>query len=343
MGRPRRAVLVMIALALPAASACNRKSSAERAPEATPLAPDGAASVVVAPPVPASALPRPSSSPAAQTEGPADTAVEQRSATWRARVFKRSFDPKRLEQLGVKLTVDAVHLETQRQGAFAVVVASFAQDPGDGTAGELQESLIVTRDGELELKGGAKVVGLADLDGDGRPDLVLGDVTAIADRATGPLELVVRDKGGAFGWSAVRIGTHDGKPALTATTETTSVQCIECARGGFGFSRTLVKGVIEEVTLAWNGKQLAAVARKPMETAAEAAARVTTSEAENQRQALQWEQQKREMAARQKEWEAQAAADAKQLAACTKACGPSCAGSEAGAGCLAACRARCDK
>ena len=244
----------------------------------------------------------------------------------------------------MELTVEAVHLTTQRQGAFAVVVAKFPQDPADGTAGEAEESLIVTKEGELELKGGANVEGLADLDGDGRPDLVLGDVTAIADMPSGPLELVVRDKGGAFGWSAVRIGTHEGKPALIATTETTSVQCIECARGGFGFTRTHIKGVIEEVTLAWSGKTLAAVARKPMETAAEAAARVKSSEAENQRQATQWEQQKREMAVRQREWEAQAAADAKkELAACTKACGPSCAGTEAGSECRAACQARCGK
>lgn len=277
-------------------------------------------------------------------QGPADAVVEQRSAKWRARIFGRNFDPKRLKELSIELTQDNIRMKTERKGAFAIAVASFPVDPADGTMGDAEESLVVTKEGEVELKGAARVEGLADLDGDGRLDLVLAQVTAIADKPTGPLELVVSDKGGAFGWSEVRVGTHDGKPALVATTRTDSSECIECARGGFGYSRTRIKGPVEEVTLAWNGKTLAAVARKPMETQAELAARVKTAEAENKRQAARWEQEKREMAARHKEWAAQAAADAaKELAECKKACTAKCTGGDAGAGCLATCQSRCGK
>jgi hypothetical protein len=339
--------MAALALAAAAAPACTRAAPAERAPEARPL-PTGRASASA--PVPTAATPTASASapPVSSARepqlGPADAVVEERSAKWRARIFSRAFDPKRLKELSIEVTQDNIRLKTERKGAFAIVVASFPVDPADGTLGETEESLAVTKEGAVELKGAARVEGLADLDGDGRLDLVLGGVTVIADRPTGPLELAVGDKGGAFGWSDVRIAAHEGKPALVATTRTDSSECIECARGGFGYSRTRIRGAVEEVTLAWNGKILAAVARKPMETQAELAARTKAAEAENKRQAARWEQEKREMAARHKEWAAQAAAEAaKELAECKKACAARCSGSDAGAGCLATCQSRCGK
>jgi hypothetical protein len=278
--------------------------------------------------------------------GPPEAVVQERSTKWRARLFARHFDAKTLKELkdlGTTFTPESVTLTTRREGAFAVVVAKIPPDPRTGDFIEATESLIVTKAGDLELKGSPSVEGLADLNGDGRPDLVLGDVTAIADLPTGPLELVVSDKGGAFGWNGVRIGTHEGRAALIATTQTNSTQCIECERGGFGYSATQSKGIIEEVTLVWNGKTLAAVARKPMETAAEAATRARELDAETKRQAAAWAKQKAEMAVRQKQWAAEAEAERKkELAACKKACETSCA-SDGGAGCLGACQARCAK
>jgi len=322
---------IVIATATPA---CTRAAPAERAPEAQPLPPRSS--------VPAAASPSASASSASSAReplaAPQDAALEQRSSKWRARVFNRNFDPKKLKDLSVELTQADIRLKTERKGAFAVVVASFPVDPQDGTQGDAEESLVVTKDGELELKGGARVEGLADLDGDGRADLVLAGVTVIADKPTGPLELLLGDKGGAFGWSEVRVGAHEGKPALVATTRTESSECIECARGGFGYTRTQIKGAVEEVTLTWNGSRLAAVARKPMETPAELAARVKEAEAENRRKSARWEEEKRGMAQRERQWAAEAK---KELAACKKACGASCSGSDAGAGCLAACQARC--
>lgn len=338
--------LALTAVAIPA---CTRAVPAERAPEARPLPPPRASASASAP-APTVATPTASASapPVSSARepqlGPADAVVEERSAKWRARIFGRSFDPKRLKELSIELTPESIRTKTERKGAFAVVVASFPVDPADGTLGESEETLVVTKDGEAELKGSSAIEGLADLDGDGRLDLVLGSVTVIADKPTGPLELVVGDKGGAFGWKEVRIAKHGEKAALVATTQTDSGQCIECARGGFGYWRAQIKGPIEEVTLAWNGKTLAAVARKPMETAAELGARVKEAEAENRRRATQWEQQKREMAAQHKLWAAQAAAEAaKELAECKKACAASCSGRDAGAGCLATCQSRCGK
>jgi hypothetical protein len=87
------------------------------------------------------------------------------------------------------------------------------------------EALVLTNEGELEATG-SSVVGTADLDGDGRPELVLSSgtsgpsFTVFADTGQGPKKLGVGDRGGAHGWKSVRLAERDGKHVLIAITQT---------------------------------------------------------------------------------------------------------------------------
>ncbi len=182
-------------------------------------------------------------------------------------------------------------------------------------------SLVLTKEGELETESGS-ILGTADLNGDGRPDLVLlqgGPFSVFADTATGPKLLAVSDRGGAYGWRTVRLAERDGKPALIATTETHEPEEQGC--GPRNPTAGKITGITEEVTLQWNGAALAPVARKPMETAAQVAvlqraweAGVRKREANERKQEAEWRQRE---AVRQR-----AAAAERKRAAANRAAAP---------------------
>lgn len=162
--------------------------------------------------------------------------------------------------------------ENARHGAFDVITATIPEPIMAGGAEGSREMLVVTAAGDVALRNAPIFAGLGDVNGDGREDVFFRDGTVVADMTNGPMVLKVAAKGGAFGWRDLRLGEHEGKPALLGTTETNTSREVGAARAGGYFAFT-TKGLREDVTLQWDGKKLAQVARRPLETQAEAAAR----------------------------------------------------------------------
>jgi hypothetical protein len=244
--------------------------------KATVLAPEPAEAGVVAsasaapPAMTASASAAPSAAPA-PPELSAD--VEKRVERWKARLIKDVVDswPYK-DQQPLTMGPEAVTTENSRYGVFDVISASVPTPVMAGGAEDTHDLLIVTPQGQLALQSAPTVVGLCDINGDGRPDLVLSDVTVVADMPNGPLPLKIAAKGGAFGWRECRIATFEDKPAIIATTETNTSHDVGELRAG-GYTVHQSKGLLEEVTLRWDGKRLVQAARAPIETPDQAAAR----------------------------------------------------------------------
>ena len=105
-------------------------------------------------------------------------------------------------------------------GVFEILFAS----PANGTA-----ALVLTPNGALRTDADT-VVGLEDLDGDGRKDLVLSHressdsfgFEVVADRPIGPTKVEVYSflqNNGTYAWANVSLGVFRGKPALLAITQ----------------------------------------------------------------------------------------------------------------------------
>ena len=254
-----------------ASVACTEKQPAAQ-PEVIGRTPDAAPALPAATtaPVASASAPTPTPTPTPAPELSAE--VAKRVQRWKLATINRVVKDAAGRVPGYPANPDVIQTENSRHGVFDVIAASVPVPVMAGGAEDTHEMLVVTKHGEVALRNAPDVIGLCDVNGDGRPDLVLKDVTVVADMPNGPLVLKVGDKGGAYGWRTVRITTLDGKPALVATTETNTSREVGAMRAG-GYMAQSSKGILEEVTLRWDGKRLAAVGRKPIETAADADAR----------------------------------------------------------------------
>lgn len=291
-------------------------------PEATPPPDAAPPAVAVAAPPAVAATPAVDAPPAVDAStpetvpepaAPMSPELTARAERWRQRIHKRVWG----RLVAMAWPVGAITLENHPRGAFDVVRARVPAPIVAGGGDDTFELLVVTKSGELALQNGPDTVGLVDLDGDGRDELVLKDVTVVADKANGPLLLPIGAKGGAYGWRDARIGTHEGKPALFATTETNTSREIGAVRAG-GYIQQESKGILEEVILVWDGKRLADAGRRPLETEAQAAARA-------------------------REFAEEARAEEDRIAAARAPCYAECRGKCGDAGpCFKTCKARCD-
>jgi len=283
------------------------------------------ASASTAPTASAASVAPPASASASPAEPPVEhppltPEVSARVERWRARIGKRYAGlPK--EMGDPSYFVGHIEMVNTRHGDFDVIVANVPTPVMAGGADDTHQLLVVTKQGELALQDAPPVVGLADVNGDGRMDLVLKDVTVVADMSNGPLALKLAAKGGAYGWRECRIGSHEGKPAIVATTETNVEREIGAMRAG-GYMDRHSKGVLEAVTLQWDGKRLAQVDRKPIETPEQAAERERKFVEEN------------------KEQEARIAAN---KVTCVKDCPAQCARYDGGAKCVTECVVSCKR
>lgn len=274
----RASVVVLVSLSL---VACRDKNAAK--PE-----PIDASSPSASVALPASPPPSVSASAVAVPEPPAVRVLEpdkdaeispaaaKRVEAWRKREIKMRWTYK---ELGQPMDEDFKTEYARYGGVFEVIDATVTNPVMAGGREPSYEMLIVTKSGEVE-RDKSDVIGLVDLNGDGRRDLVLKSVAAIADMPNGPLLLKIGDKGGAFGWRECTLTTYEDKPALAAVTQTDTSHEIGAIRVG-GYMEQTTKGIREEVILQWDGKKLAAVSRKPLETAADAEARKKKYDAEN--------------------------------------------------------------
>lgn len=247
--------------------ACTEKQPAAQ-PEVIGRAPDAAASGAPVPAAIASASAPPAPLPVPELSPEAEKRVQR----WKRATIDRVVKQYATTVPGYPADPASIQTENSRYGVFDVIAASIPTPVMAGGAEDTHEMLVITKQGQVALPNAPDVIGLGDMNGDGRPDLVLKDVTVVADMPNGPLVLKLGDKGGAYGWRTVRITTHEGKPALVATTETNTSREVGVMRSG-GYMAQSSKGILEEVTLQWDGKRLAAVGRKPIETAADAEAR----------------------------------------------------------------------
>ena len=99
---------------------------------------------------------------------------------------RMAHDGRRAEH-GYEGTTDMVKTEATRHGPFDVIAASVHTPVVAGGADDTHEMLILTPQGELEVENAPDVIGLADLTGDGRTELVFRDVTVVSDMPNGPL------------------------------------------------------------------------------------------------------------------------------------------------------------
>lgn len=309
----KRALFAMLLLL-----GCRDKNAAK--PEPVDAAPSASVAVPASPPPSArpSAVAEPDPPPVHVLEPDKDAeispAAAKRVEAWKKREIKVRWTYQELGQP----TDEAFKTEYARYGGVFEVISATVMNPVmAGGRDPSYEMLIVTKSGEVE-RVTSDVIGLVDLNGDGRRDLVLKSVTAIADMPNGPLVLKIGDKGGAYGWRECTITTYEGKPALAAVTQTDTSTEIGAIRVG-GYMEQRTQGIREEVLLQWDGKKLAAVSRKPLETAAEADARKKKYDAEN-------------------------AVEEARVAPARKDCTDRCVNSDCdgGAACAKRCKDRCD-
>ena len=155
-------------------------------------------------------------------------------------------------------------MRSQKTGPFEVIFGGVNFEAGNPNT-SANPCLVLTATGELQVQG-TEVVGLADLDGDRRPDVVIGRTiqtdwtqalqpfVLVRNLPGGPVEVAPPDPEDAV-WGSVDIGTFAGRPALVALAIGRETQ-------GMSFKAT---GKNEMVTMGWNtaAKGLVVLARKP--------------------------------------------------------------------------------